>query len=141
MYKWEREDILKLKNVDPFKRVQGSNVISVEKLFPKKKDGTCACGCGTPLNNKRRKWLNDEHRQECYDEVMMWKGDPNTIRFLLNVRDKGVCNDCGEAFSEWDADHIVPVYKGGGACDLSNFQTLCKECHKKKTKQDLKNEL
>ena len=33
----------------------------------------------------------------------------------------------------WDADHIVPVAEGGGECDLSNYQTLCIMCHKKKT--------
>lgn len=29
----------------------------------------------------------------------------------------------------WQADHIVPVYKGGGLCDLDNFRTLCTVCH------------
>lgn len=33
----------------------------------------------------------------------------------------------------WDADHIVEVVNGGGACDLSNIQTLCCLCHRKKT--------
>jgi hypothetical protein len=29
----------------------------------------------------------------------------------------------------WQADHIVPVYKGGGACGLDNLRTLCVACH------------
>ena len=29
----------------------------------------------------------------------------------------------------WQADHIVPVYQGGGLCDLDNFRTLCTVCH------------
>jgi len=29
----------------------------------------------------------------------------------------------------WDADHIVPVVKGGGLQGLSNFRLLCKPCH------------
>lgn len=35
--------------------------------------------------------------------------------------------------SLWDADHILEVAEGGGLSDLSNYQTLCKKCHRKKT--------
>jgi 5-methylcytosine-specific restriction enzyme A len=35
----------------------------------------------------------------------------------------------------WDADHIVPVAEGGGACDLSNIRTLCLICHREATRQ------
>jgi len=40
--------------------------------------------------------------------------------------------------SLWDADHIIPVSEGGGESDLSNFTTLCKTCHKIKSKEDLR---
>lgn len=33
-------------------------------------------------------------------------------------------------------DHTLPVKKGGGGCWLSNYQLLCEECHKIKTKQE-----
>lgn len=29
----------------------------------------------------------------------------------------------------WHADHIIPVYKGGGMCQLDNLRTLCVPCH------------
>jgi hypothetical protein len=29
----------------------------------------------------------------------------------------------------WEADHIVPVVEGGGACGLENYRTLCRPCH------------
>ena len=35
----------------------------------------------------------------------------------------------------WDADHIIPVVKGGGQCGLDNLRTLCIKCHKKVTKE------
>jgi 5-methylcytosine-specific restriction enzyme A len=35
--------------------------------------------------------------------------------------------------SLWEADHVVAVFDGGGSCDLSNLQTLCFLCHRKKT--------
>ena len=41
----------------------------------------------------------------------------------------------------WDADHIVPVKKGGGTCGLENFRTLCIDCHKKVTKDSYKKTL
>ena len=34
----------------------------------------------------------------------------------------------------WDADHIIPVVKGGGQCGLDNLRTLCIKCHKNETK-------
>ncbi|KAI5648248.1 hypothetical protein M9H77_34253 [Catharanthus roseus] len=29
----------------------------------------------------------------------------------------------------WHADHLVPVYQGGGECRLENMRTLCVTCH------------
>ncbi|KAK2970334.1 hypothetical protein RJ640_003302 [Escallonia rubra] len=31
--------------------------------------------------------------------------------------------------NSWHADHIVPVYQGGGECRLENMRTLCVACH------------
>ncbi|WAR19042.1 ZRAB3-like protein [Mya arenaria] len=33
----------------------------------------------------------------------------------------------------WHADHIVPVWQGGGQCDIDNLRTLCVCCHNKVT--------
>lgn len=33
----------------------------------------------------------------------------------------------------WEADHIVAVVEGGGACALDNLRTLCLRCHHKAT--------
>ncbi|WVZ66594.1 hypothetical protein U9M48_015789 [Paspalum notatum var. saurae] len=55
----------------------------------------------------------------------------------------------------WHADHVIPVYKGGGECKLENMRTLCVACHyevtraqhkelkeiRKKAKEHLKNAL
>lgn len=37
------------------------------------------------------------------------------------------------AGAAWQADHITPVYKGGGQCDLDNLRTLCTACHRQVT--------
>ncbi|KAJ8753320.1 hypothetical protein K2173_019719 [Erythroxylum novogranatense] len=39
-----------------------------------------------------------------------------------------LANDPSEA-NAWHADHIIPVYRGGGECKLENMRTLCVACH------------
>ena len=29
----------------------------------------------------------------------------------------------------WQADHVIPVFQGGGLCDVDNLRTLCTVCH------------
>jgi len=40
-----------------------------------------------------------------------------------------VCDGAKEA----QADHIVPIARGGARYDLANGQTLCIRCHARKT--------
>lgn len=100
----------------------------------------------------------------CVDEWRL-RTDPSFLREKTFARDKGICAVCGvdaaaawnqlrksrgtarlrllqhwglktlNRRSLWDADHIVPVVEGGGACDLSNIRTLCVLCHRKATSQ------
>lgn len=35
-----------------------------------------------------------------------------------------------EEIARWEADHIVPVWEGGGLCGPENLRTLCLGCHK-----------
>lgn len=106
--------------------------LTLSCLYPAK-EGGCACGCGNTLpNRKRKKWFSDECRNSAYLNFAVVKGDNSIIRRLVFDRDGGACKSCGLISETWQADHIKPVYKGGGACDLSNFQTLCVDCHKDK---------
>ena len=65
------------------------------------------------------------------------------------LRDRGKCNGCGKQCTRrgWDLDHIKPLMEQKGIkankldwsyYELNNMQTLCRPCHKKKTKQDMK---
>jgi hypothetical protein len=95
----------------------------------------------------------------CVDEWRV-RTDPSYLREKTFARDQGVCAICGvdtvaawielrrsrggkrirllqdwglTSFTRrtlWDADHIIPVVEGGGACDLSNIRTLCLRCHR-----------
>lgn len=53
-------------------------------------------------------------------------------------RDKYTCSICSQRFRkpELDVDHIIPVQMGGQLFEKANLRTLCKECHKAKTRLD-----
>lgn len=115
--------------IDKFKRYQRG--LYVEFLFPKNKGFCGYCG-----KESKRRWCCKECSDNAVSEMLVMKGDARHIRSLLKLRDKGACVRCGHITNEWHADHILPVYKGGGACTIDNFQTLCVDCHKEKTLKD-----
>ncbi len=47
------------------------------------------------------------------------------------------CVKCGSK-EDLQVDHIIALVNGGDMWNENNLQTLCVECHKKKTKEDLK---
>ena len=47
-------------------------------------------------------------------------------------RDGWRCQDCGKA-GFLEVDHIRPLADGGAAFDVANLQTLCRDCHFRKT--------
>jgi 5-methylcytosine-specific restriction endonuclease McrA len=60
-------------------------------------------------------------------------------------RDSGVCNHCGKSSGRWDVDHIKPLVEQKGVSEdnidwtyyaMENLQTLCKKCHKAKSKSE-----
>jgi len=53
-------------------------------------------------------------------------------------RDKFRCSICRNRFkkAKLDVDHIIPVRMGGNPFDKANLRTLCKECHKSKSRLD-----
>jgi 5-methylcytosine-specific restriction endonuclease McrA len=124
--------------------------------------GTCRW-CGEPIlhdsgekigePNRRRRW-----HPACVDVYN--QSDPREARRLVRKRDRGRCAECrvdthkirrevagrGRAKklrslgykirgSLWELDHVVPLIDGGSH-ELSNLQTLCTPCHKKKTAEE-----
>jgi hypothetical protein len=115
---------------NPYIRYQKS--ITLDTLFPDA-EGKCACGCNRKLEGRRKRWYSTECCDNAFTQFNIIRGDMPTIRKLLYQKDTGACNHCGLITDHWEADHIIPVHLGGGACDIDNFQTLCKDCHKAKT--------
>ncbi|KAI7748958.1 hypothetical protein M8C21_011089, partial [Ambrosia artemisiifolia] len=74
---------------------------------------------------KNLKPLSLEKRREfVIKEAPELAARKNLLEKLINDPTEG---------NAWHADHIVPVYRGGGECRLENMRTLCIACHAKVT--------
>lgn len=120
--------------IDPFSRKQPD--FTMQEMFSDKK-GECACGCGLKLTGRKKRWGSKKCSNNAYHLYSIIKGDTRAIRRGLKIRDKSICKHCNKKTEKWDADHIIPVYAGGGGCTLDNFQTLCRPCHVIKTRKDM----
>lgn len=117
--------------INLFKRYQKG--LTLNHLYPQNDKSFCACGCGKKLIGNKKRWATKHCQETAVSNFFIIKGDTAIIRKELFKRDMGICSCCGENSDKWEADHILPVFLGGGACDLDNFQTLCIPCHKTKT--------
>jgi len=57
----------------------------------------------------------------------------------LQLSDQPLCVMCklaGKVVVATEVDHIVPMSKGGAALDQANLQSLCHNCHSRKTIRD-----
>ena len=54
------------------------------------------------------------------------------VRRQVFKRDGYRCRKCGRA-GRLEADHVVPLNRGGAPLDVDNVQTLCRSCHFQKT--------
>lgn len=133
--------------LNKFKRSQS---VKFELLFPKKKNGICDCGCGEKLEGKRTRYATDECCEFAQSVWGILSNHSQTLDRFLKIKFKDwACFNCGImdkykvyknglSVNAIQKDHIIPVHKGGGGCWLDNYQLLCDDCHKLKTKQDLK---
>lgn len=111
--------------------------------------------CGKPKSewNRRTTWKCcsvdcTKNFWKEHDKSFSWSGQ----RLKALRRDDFTCRECENRFAyhserfnidfeidnKLEVDHIVPVCIGGASLDLDNLQTLCIECHKIKTKSDMK---
>lgn len=80
--------------------------------------------CRVLVPYRHSKWCSDD----CSREYRI-RANPYYARIRVERRDNGICALCGSHDEEWEADHIIPVSKGGGCCGLDNLRTLCRKCH------------
>jgi 5-methylcytosine-specific restriction endonuclease McrA len=86
---------------------------------------------------RQKRWSSSKCSRAAVLEFRIQKGDVKHIRKALLKRDKGVCASCEQKVDRWEADHTLAVVNGGGGVSLDGYQTLCVDCHKKKTRGDL----
>lgn len=56
---------------------------------------------------------------------------------IVAARQKWTCAGCDEMLdSTYQIDHIVPLWKNGPDCYVTNAQALCPRCHAKKTQNE-----
>ena len=96
------------------------------------------------IHNKRKTW-----HQDCVTNYMIIYHSTEARKQVWK-RDKGNCAICGLQCTKrnWDLDHIKPLMEQKELQEheldwsyykLDNMQTLCRPCHKEKTKQDRRN--
>lgn len=77
----------------------------------------------------------DQHRGSAHQRGYGGKGWESTRRAVF-LRDLYTCQDCwllvGREPRDCHCDHIVPKDKGG-TDEIGNLQTLCVQCHTRKT--------
>lgn len=97
-------------------------------------DGNRLCrNCSNLIAEGRRHYCS----KSCMDEF----NRNNTwyfVRMDVLRRDKFRCSICNKRFNKryLEVDHTIPVRMGWKIFDKNNLRTLCKECHKAKTKLD-----
>ncbi|XVF11849.1 hypothetical protein REPUB_Repub08aG0062600 [Reevesia pubescens] len=102
-------------------RLRTSNRSLREELF-QIENGICTnCQLDCHQLVKHLKPLSSERRREYIAKVAP------KIASQKRLFDKLV-SDPSEG-NAWHADHIIPVYRGGGECRLENMRTLCVACH------------
>ena len=73
-------------------------------------------------------------RREANDRRRLTSAEWRRARAAALRRDRHRCVQCGRVAEE--VDHIRPRAMGGEVYALSNLQSMCKSCHKRKTAQE-----
>jgi 5-methylcytosine-specific restriction endonuclease McrA len=115
---------------DPFRRkCEWKDVYNYHREF----GGMCYCGCGQTTTGNRN-FATSKCTSLFYDVAEMIASQGKTLqKFLIKLRGKK-CEKCSKETSFLEIDHIVEVNEGGGLCWIDNYQLLCSDCHKEKTK-------
>jgi 5-methylcytosine-specific restriction endonuclease McrA len=129
---------------DPYKRNQS---VPIDLIFPDQ-DGKCACGCGTILTGRRKRYATDVCKSFVLRVYFILRGDSDVITRVIGAVYGHKCCMCGKTSMELDRpnirddrtpielEHTLPVKHGGGGSWLSNYTLMCYLCHREKTNKD-----
>jgi hypothetical protein len=115
-----------------------------DKKWVHDKNGYYCKFCGAHIENKRlRKFCPTTNCESEYWRLFIQYDCWAYFREKVFLRDKKTCQQCNRNLehSNFICDHIFPLFKGGKDWwqdpEMTNFQTLCEECNKIKTTNDL----
>jgi 5-methylcytosine-specific restriction endonuclease McrA len=91
--------------------------------------------CARPLPNHRTPYCGRRCQWKFHGHYF-W----DSARSFVLLRDRYTCQICGarRRARELDVDHIVEIARGGAALEYSNLQTICRACHRAKTREFLR---
>lgn len=104
----------------------------------KRDNGICRkCGRNAEEAKSRHEKLESGMKNKYWENLWEWDLEIQA-RFVMyrEIEMRRLRNDfqiISPERSWWEADHVIPVSKGGGECGLENYQTLCVRCHKEET--------
>ncbi len=91
------------------------------------------------VHRTRQAIVYDQHRGSSHQRGYgaTWQ----KLRMIVLRRDAGICQVCGKPVGKsGHVDHIVPKSLGGENTE-QNLQTLCHDCHTRKTKREQRRDL
>jgi len=97
------------------------------------------CWCGKSFKWPRRKYCCDKHADWWYYYIRAyWE----SFRLEVIRAFKYTCAECGiKKIGDtgfFDVDHKKAIINGGICFDTENVRPLCENCHKVKTKEDMR---
>jgi 5-methylcytosine-specific restriction endonuclease McrA len=84
------------------------------------------------------------HRTPYCSRLCQWRFQAgyfwDAARTYAIHRDRFTCRRCGRRYrvGNLEVDHIVEIARGGAPLDPANLQTLCRSCHREKTREFLR---
>lgn len=90
--------------------------------------------CGRALVSRRTPYCSRKCRWKFHGHYF-W----DSARSYVLLRDRYTCQVCGTRTRarSLDVDHIVEIADGGAALEYSNLRTVCRSCHREKTRRFL----
>ena len=110
--------------------------------FPRISDTPdCFNEAGSKLCRNCDNLVSPKRKHYCSEECMNEFNRNNSwfwVRKDILKRDRYTCSICKTRMKKrfLDVDHIIPLRLGQNPFNKDNLRTLCKECHKAKTKLD-----
>jgi len=91
--------------------------------------------CGAELPTRRTPYCSRRCRWSFHGHYF-W----DSARTYVLARDRYTCQICRRRVRArlLEVDHIVEIGRGGAALEYSNLQTVCRECHRAKTRRFLR---